>query len=221
MSEERFHFTRGVTLLGGGDVGAGDMESALEYAPNLVACDGAAALALASGVVPQKVIGDLDSLDAPTRARLDPAHIVQVSEQDSTDFDKALRACVAPLILGVGFLGGRLDHTLAALSSLVQHPRRVVLIGARDVCFHCPERLALDLPPGSRVSLMPMREVRAVSRGLVWPTDGLTLAPAGRIGTSNRVCADWRGPVEIVPEGPGLLVIVPRAALGAVVSALA
>jgi thiamine pyrophosphokinase len=73
------------------------------------------------------------------------------------------------------------------------------------------------LAPGSRLSLWPLAPVRIASRGLVWPTDGLELAPQGRIGTSNAV-ADGR--VVLEPLAPALLAMVPVAGVDAVLAAL-
>jgi thiamine pyrophosphokinase len=206
-----------VTLLGAGEVSPTVLERALALAPILVAADGAAGQALALGRMPQAVIGDLDSIDAPTRARIPPPRLHALTEQDSTDFDKCLRNIAAPLVLGVGFAGLRLDHELAALNALVRLRRkRCILIGPVDICFHAPPRLALDLPPGSRLSLFPLAPVSGRSTGLRWPIDGLALAPDGRIGTSNQAT----GPVTLAFDGPGMLVILPQAALTVAMAAL-
>jgi thiamine pyrophosphokinase len=70
---------------------------------------------------PQAVIGDLDSISQSTgRGCGDIFH--EVSEQDSTDFDKALRHLDVPLVLAVGFTGARLDHELAVFHTLVARP---------------------------------------------------------------------------------------------------
>jgi thiamine pyrophosphokinase len=211
-------FSKNVTLLGGGKLTTGIVSQLLTLAPILVACDGAARQALALGHVPRLVVGDMDSLDDATRAALDSATLIEITEQETTDFEKALRHVDAPLILGAGFMGGRLDHELACYNALVRHPdKRCILVGGDDICFHAPARLTLMLAPGTRVSLFPLAEVSVTATGLEWPLDGLRLAPWGRIGTSNRAAAER---VEIAPDGPGLLVILPRAALGAAMTAL-
>lgn len=211
-------FREKVTLVGGGELSRASVSECITYAPNLVACDGAAARVLDWGLVPDRVVGDLDSLDDATRARLDPATVLEIPEQESTDFEKALRSTEAPLILGAGFMGGRLDHELACYNALVRYPeRRCILVGEEDICFHAPANLALALPEGMRVSLFPMAEVTVTAAGLEWPLDALTLAPWGRVGTSNRAIAER---VEIASDRAGLLVILPRAALGAAVEAM-
>lgn len=212
-----FNATRGVTLIGGGPVSAAQLRMAMALAPELVAADSGADRALALGAMPQMVLGDLDSLSAASRAALGGARLHRISEQVTTDFDKALRSITAPFVLGLGFLGGRVDHELAALSSLIGSEQRCILIGARDVIFHLPPQITLDLRRGERVSLYPLKAVTAESEGLEWPLQGLAFAPDGMIGTSNRALASK---VVIRTHGTGMLCILPRARLGSVVAAL-
>ena len=207
-----------VTLLGGGEADRQTLENALARAPRLVAADGGADRALALGHVPETVIGDLDSLSQAARARLGPARVHRVGEQDSTDFDKALCAIAAPAVLAVGFTGARLDHTLAAFSTLARHPlRRCVLLGGGDLCFLAPPALALALPVGARLSLFPLAPVRGRSEGLRWPIAGLAFAPAGRIGTSNATVAPR---VALAFDDPGMLVVLAEDTLDSVLAAL-
>jgi thiamine pyrophosphokinase len=206
-----------VTLIGGGRVDHDDLDLALSHAPVLVAADGGAAAALRAGHDLAAVIGDFDSLRAEDKALIPPDRLFPVLEQDTTDFDKALRRISAPLVLAVGFLGDRMDHQLAALNTLVRHADRpCVLIGPTEVIFHVPPDLNVALKPGDTVSLFPMADVTGRSEGLEWPIQGLTLTPGGRIGTSNRAL----GPVRLDLDRPGLLMIAPRGALGAVIRAI-
>ena len=206
-----------VTLLGGGEVTGRCLKEALIRAPRLVCADSGADVALAQGLEPEAVIGDFDSLSAEAQARIAPERLHPVPEQDSTDFEKCLDRVRAPLMLAVGFLGRRLDHQLAALSAMVARPeRRCVLMGADDIAFAAPPEVALDLPPGSRLSLYPLAPVRGRSEGLEWPIEGLHFTPAGRIGTSNRVT----GPVRLAFDGPGMVVITPPEVLDAVLAGL-
>lgn len=218
MSHQIVQFATPVTLIGGGALGVDDLETALALAPDLIAADGGAKAALAAGFMPEAVIGDFDSLHRADRDRIPPARLFPIREQDSTDFDKAIRSISAPLVLAVGFLGARIDHQLAAFNVLVRYPERpCILIGQHEVVFHAPPSVALDLVPGAIVSLFPMRAVTGRSHGLEWPIDGLEFTPDGRVGTSNRALGEMR----IETDGPGLLVIVPRGALAAVIRALA
>ena len=205
----------GVTLIGGGQADPADLALALAHAPQLVAADSGADAALAAGQVPELVIGDLDSISDHGRARLgDRLH--HVAEQDSTDFDKCLLRIVASHVIAVGFAGRRLDHLLAALAVMARRPgQRILMLTEAEVVFRAPPHLALDLPPATRVSLFPMGPVRGTSTGLVWPIDGLHLAPDGRVGTSN----ESTGAVVLDITGP-LLVMLPKPCLPVALTAL-
>lgn len=206
-----------VALIGGGYLGKRDLDLVLKRSTMLVAADGGATAALRAGIVPDAVIGDFDSLPPSDAARIPQDRLHLVSEQDSTDFDKALSAIDAPLVLAVGFLGARVDHQLAALTTLAVNAfRPCILIGSEEIIFHAPPRLELALSAGDVVSLFPMAPVTGCSTGLEWPIDGLVFAPDQRVGTSNRAT----GVVTLDMDKPGMLVIVPRSALDIVIQAL-
>ena len=194
-----------VTLVGGGVVGSDDLKWALARAPLLVAADGAAETVLAAGYLPDAVIGDMDSV-GPARRLIAPDRLFEIAEQDTTDFEKCLARITAPGVLAIGFLGKRLDHSLATLSTIARRRSRCLLIGPKDVAFAAPARVDLDLKAGTRVSLFPFAPVTGRSNGLRWPIDGLELSPTGRIGTSNEAL----GHVSLHAEG--LIVLLPRAA---------
>lgn len=207
----------GVTLVGGGPVSARLFRKALEMAPVVVAADSGADRCRALGVMPQAVVGDLDSLSAAARNWVGPARLHPIAEQMTTDFDKALRSIDAPFVLALGFMGARADHELAAFNALVQSDAACILLGPKDAVFHMPAQFQIALRRGDRFSLFPLACLTAHSEGLDWPLAGVDLSPAGRIGTSNRVST---GPVAISLSGTGCLGIVPRTRLLALVAAL-
>lgn len=207
-----------VTLIGGGKVESGTLEQALRFAPLLVAADGGANQGLALGHIPVAVIGDMDSLSAEAQAALDPNILHAIDEQESTDFDKALRNIDAPGVLAVGFTGRRIDHELSVYHSLVvQRDRPCIVLGRDDLAFHLNGRMTLSLPLGTRVSLFPMAKVDVTATGLLWPVEDMEMAPWLRIGTSNQSVAPE---VTLVSSGGGLLVILPREHLAAAIEAI-
>lgn len=209
-------FSAPVTLVGGGEVGADDLRQARRHAPHVVAADSGAEHVLAAGLLPEAVIGDLDSISEQARRAIPSDRLFRIVEQDSSDFDKCLRLIDAPLLIAVGFTGARLDHTLAAFATISRKASPpTIILGAEDIAFRAPENLDLDLPAGLRLSLFPMGEARGVSTGLHWPIDGITFAPAGFNGISNRVS----GPVGLRIEGP-MIVILPRQALDGIFTQL-
>lgn len=206
----------GVTLIAGGPVLSRDLRAALARAPVVVAADGGADRALALGVRPAAVIGDMDSISAATLAQLGTV-VHAVPEQESTDFDKALRNIRAPFVLALGCLGGRVDHELAVLSVLIRRQSMpCLLIGREDVVFAAPPMLQIAMQAGDRFSLFPMAQVTGRSSGLKWPIAGIDFAPNARGGTSNEAF----GTVRLEMDAPGMLVIVPRNRLAAALDAL-
>nr|WP_254704037.1 thiamine diphosphokinase [Roseovarius sp. THAF9] len=185
------------------------MVRARAVGPLVVAADGGADAVRHAGLVPSAVIGDFDSLSDETRATLSPDQLHHIPEQDSTDFEKCLSNVDAPLALGVGFTGRRIDHHLANLNTLVRYPqRRCLLLDGTDIVFLAPPSIALDLAPGTPVSLFPLGVVEGMSEGLEWPISGLTFTPDGRVGTSNRAT----GPISLHLTAPKMLLILPASA---------
>lgn len=195
-----------------------DVADAAALAPRVLAADGGATLALEAGVVPEAVIGDFDSFPNDLRSKIPADRLHRVAEQDSTDFEKSMARIAAPVVVGVGFTGARIDHQLAVLHGMLKFRHRpCVLLGTREIVFLCPPKFACAVPAGATVSLFPMALVRGTSAGLEWPIAGLTLAPGEMIGTSNRATGDR---ITLDVDGPALLVILPRTALTSVVQAL-
>ena len=210
MNEVFVQSTAGVTLAGAAGFSLKLLDIARQVAPKVVAADGGADRLLALGCIPDAVIGDLDSISSKAKLRL-KERLFPIREQATTDFDKALRSIAAPFVVGIGFLGARLDHTLAVLNGLVAHPdRRCLLLGGRDVTFLAPRELTLRLPVGSRLSLFPMGPVQGESEGLRWPLQGLRFAPGGMTGTSNEVTEPL---VRLRFDADLMLVILPRSAM--------
>ncbi|MGR3723781.1 thiamine diphosphokinase [Abyssibius alkaniclasticus] len=204
-------YDRPVMLLGNGPVAPNALANIAARNLPIVAVDGGADAALRLGLKPDLIIGDLDSASSLDHWREAGVAVVQDTGQGTTDFEKAISRITAPRIFALGFTGARADHYLATMATLVRmHRPEIVLLDDTDLAFACPDALALELEAGSRVSLFPLQTVQARSSGLEWALDGLTLAPGGLLGTSNRAI----GPVRIF-GGRGLWVILPARALAA------
>jgi len=207
MNERRndriFHASKPILLAG---AGRADSAFLAHHAgdKNLVAVDGGLAHLLQAGLVAEMLIGDMDSVTPQARreAAAGGCRIVEISDQNSTDLEKALAHCRAPWFAGFGFLDGRFDHALAALNVLVkfQASHLVLLVGAKDVMTVVSGPLHLQLPVGSRLSVCPILPLSFVrSEGLEWSLDGLRLEIGGQGGSSNRCSAASQ---MIEPESP-------------------
>lgn len=207
----------GITVLAGGRAKRRQITRALGYAPVLVAADKGAFTALKRGLMPQAVIGDMDS-GTDLAGRIPPDRLHRIAEQDSTDFQKCLYSVRTPFVIGLGLTGSRLDHSLAGLSALAAHDAMPVLaLAGKDVVFAPRLPVTLRLPVGTRVSLFAMAEMRGTASGLEWPIEAVRFGPMGQLGTSNR---SSRPEVRLEFSGPGMLVILPARHIGAVLEGL-
>ncbi|MEL6584661.1 MAG: thiamine diphosphokinase [Pseudomonadota bacterium] len=209
-----------VLLVGGGPVDPDLLQEASDTCQTVIAADGGADALGRFGLKPDAIIGDLDSLRDAAAWQKAGVPVHHRADQDTTDFEKALSEIDAPLILAIGFVGARLDHTLAVMSVLSRfHEKPVVVLGEEDVICALPEQFEMDTTVGARVSLFPLSEVRGVaSKGLRWPIAGLRFTPDGVIGTSNETVS---GHIKLTLDRPGLLLLVPKFMLGQLLSALA
>ena len=218
--DDQLLFTSPILLFGAAPI-AESLLSCLDRCQNwpVVAADGGLGTALSCGLRPQAVIGDMDSANDLDQL---PDDICQIkrSEQDDTDFEKSLDLISAPLIVGIGFLDGRFDHSLAALDALarLRHDRPVLLVGGDDVLLCLRGDFEITLPLASRLSVWPLGTQHFLcSQGLEWPLDNVTMVFGKRTGTSNRVNGR---PVSIaVGAGDGYVVIAPFTAFDAMLDA--
>ncbi len=209
-------FFEPIILIGGGPVSPDDVALVQQFARKTIAVDSGADSADAMGLEVFAVLGDMDSASAEVLQK-NKGKIRQITEQATTDFEKCIKASDAPLYLSIGFLGGRLDHELAALNVLAKYPdRRIVLIGAQDIVVLCPKEFQIELPFQCRISLFPLEKTNGLhSTGLRWPLDGMEMVASGQIGVSNQVCAEQ---VKISYRSGALLLILPLENLAALLA---
>ena len=163
----------------------------------VIAADGALDHALAAGLAPAGLVGDLDSVSArgltwakahATIERHDP-------DKDATDTELALRTAtdLNPDRLILIGAGDRLDHVLAAIGAL-GHPRLTSIPviegwwGANRLrVVHGPGQADLDLPVGTTLSLLALHGpcTGVHISGVRWPLANADLAAAVGHGVSN------------------------------------
>lgn len=197
-----------MAIVGGGAVDPALLVELAGRGVALVGADGGADAIGDAGLIPTAVIGDLDSL-RDRSAWEQRSRVIHIPEQITTDFQKALYSTSAPVTLALGMTGKRLDHTLAALSAVLQYApsRKLLLVDEVDVALAVVGTVRFEAGSRERVSIHPLLPVRFErSAGLFYPMDGLLLEPGGLIGTSNEGTG---GPVEIVPANatPWLLIL--------------
>lgn len=106
-------------------------QALLRDAPCVVCCDGAAEAYLATGRVPDAIVGDGDSLSPEHRLR-HAARVYDVPDQDTNDLTKSIlflqRRGVRRVAL-LGATGRREDHALGNIALLLEHAPRFEALG--------------------------------------------------------------------------------------------
>lgn len=187
---------------------------------HVVAVDAGAEALRQVGVVPHRLVGDMDSVTPDTLRWLESKGVpVERHPEKKRDTDAALALAGLKghdeiLFLGPG--GGRVDHALANLHLLVAASAwaRVWAVD-EDAEVHVarPERpLHLQLPVGSLVSVLPWdsRCEGVRYEGLRYHLDGATMTEGDPYGMSN-VAEAPRQSVQVrsgrllvvAPLGPG------------------
>lgn len=172
----------------------------LKHADRIICCDGAAERLLAEGIVPDLIIGDMDSLPSELQQRY--AGIVRkISEQETNDLTKAFKAVLEPMpdtIHILGATGRREDHTMANVSLLADYAEMLSGSGcdidmitesgtfrafcAKDACFSCPL--------GVEISIFAFDNTLQMScEGLFYKTDRVTFDTLWK-ATLNRSTAE-------------------------------
>lgn len=163
------------------------------------AVDGGIDHALAAGLTPSRLIGDLDSVS--------PAGLVWAgakatisrhsADKDQTDTELALASAAEMHPERITLVGGgnRLDHSITAIGALGH--RGLMLIPQLDGWWngehldvlHGPGELQLTLPPTSTLSIVALHgPCGGVSiSGTRWALDSVDLAPLVGWGVSNEV----------------------------------
>ena len=203
-------------IIANGQIHDSDFYRGLVAPTDLVICaDGGASNAVALGLQPQVVVGDLDSLDGDLQARLESEgcqFIAHPARKDETDLELALYYAIehgADEILVLGALGGRIDQTLANVLLLalpeLRSVKAKILDGGQEV-FLIRDEALIEGQMGDTLSLLPLTEevIGIYTEGLEYPLENgaLYLGPAQ--GISNVLTA----PQARVRIGQGLLLAV-------------
>lgn len=172
------------------------VSACLEHVDLVICADGGTRHALALGLVPDVVIGDLDSMEDSTRLHVEPFGTRVLAfprAKDETDLELALLYAVeqgATEIVVWGAQGGRIDHELGNLL-LLAHPRLTgvdvrMCCGDQEVLL-VRDQVMLEGQVGDLLSLLPIGgDAHGVSSsGLEYTLEDETLWFGPARGVSN------------------------------------
>lgn len=179
----------------------------------IICADGGTRHALTLGLIPNLIIGDMDSL--PPNFQLSNFNgevILYPKDKNETDLELAINHAITlnpNEILIMGALGGRIDHTLANIS-LLTHYRLLTydlrLNDGLEEIFLCKDQVQIKGRSGDIVSLIPWQgNVEGVTtQNLKWKLNNETLYFDKTRGISNEMISD----IATISITKGLLLIV-------------
>jgi thiamine pyrophosphokinase len=160
----------------------------------LIAADGAANNLLSINVIPDFIIGDLDSFDK--NYRLNKTKIIQIDDQDTNDFEKCLIWCSKnnkQKILIIGFHGGELEHSINNISVFKKYSQYLELtILDRDrYGIFVNQSFTSNFNTNEIISIIPLPSALLRTKGLVWELDNTKLELGIKEGARNRTKIDF------------------------------
>lgn len=165
----------------------------------IVAADSGLDRAVALGISPDLVVGDLDSADQSLLERAIASGVTvdrHPVDKDASDLELALESVADRGIdraILIGGTGGRLSHFIAN-ALLLGRPRRLDLEwrtgGARVRALQSGDRQVFPVAYGELVSLLPLLDpTQARSTGLRWDLGDRPLELGSTRGISNEIIA--------------------------------
>ena len=190
----------------------------MEEADYSIAVDGGYLSFRQAGLVPDTLIGDMDSLSDEEHpgSEFPELKVMHLHEQDSTDFEKALNwiqvnTNIKKLII-LGGLGKRTDHltTNLLVASVADQSLEITFDDdqewMRRVTPSCP--LSLHGRKGANLSILPLCESSGVTtKGLQWELNSENIGGSKIVGQSNRCKSDL---VEIKCETGNFFVFLEK-----------
>ncbi|MGI6452253.1 MAG: thiamine diphosphokinase [Syntrophomonadaceae bacterium] len=183
---------------------------------DLIFCvDGGADAALAMGIIPDYLIGDMDSVSPDTLRYYSSLGVINKKyppEKDYCDTHLALNLAAelgAEEVWLWGTLGKRLDHTLANLYSCMDMARqgiKVIHYSPRCCIYIINNRLKLKGAVGDLVSVLALTDkaTGVCERGFQYTLADAVIYKEKPIGISN-VLASETGEIEV---GEGILLVI-------------
>ncbi|MBI3168536.1 MAG: thiamine diphosphokinase [Chloroflexi bacterium] len=178
----------------------------------ILCADGGTRHAIALGITPNAVIGDMDSLPSNFQPSIfDGELILFPKDKSETDLELSINHALTlnpDQILILAALGGRIDQILAnisLLSDLRLSTFDIRLTDGVEELFFCRDQVKVDGRSGDIVSLIPWQgEVTGVfTENLRWHLHYETLYPDKTRGISNEMTSD----VAAVSIKSGLLLV--------------
>ena len=111
----------------------------LKNANYIIACDGGVNNLVINGIIPDCIIGDLDSISEINKEKF-KSKTIEISDQSENDLRKAINYCVENKIKDISIIaatGKREDHTIGNIFSLMKYSNTNIKIYSDTGIFSC------------------------------------------------------------------------------------
>ncbi len=177
----------------------------------LICADGGANSARKLNIIPDFVIGDLDSIEKDTLKIFSKNSVVkQVKRQNDTDVEKCLKFAIKKgfdeAVL-IGVTGDRLDHTFCNLGIVLKFFDKIKLNIVAENSYLTAHRNNVEIKtaPGETISLYGFdSKTKITSKGLKYTLKNTALPFGVRESTSNVALA---GKVDLKIKGGRIFIV--------------
>jgi thiamine pyrophosphokinase len=163
----------------------------------LICADGGANSARKLNLIPDFIIGDLDSINESTLNYFRGKSIIKkIRRQNDTDVEKCLKFAISKKIseaILIGVTGDRLDHTFCNLGIMLKFFNKIKLslIAGTSYLSACTGNIELKTFPQEIISLYGFNQKTKIkSEGLKYPLKSFPLPFGVRESTSNIAVTD-------------------------------
>jgi thiamine pyrophosphokinase len=177
----------------------------------LICADGGANTAKNLGLIPDYIIGDLDSVkDETLKYFNDKSKIIRIKRQNDTDVEKCLKFAIKKKYVEVillGAIGDRLDHSFCNLGIVKKffHKIKIRIISEKSILTPYSGKVELDTIKGETISVYGLDDkTKITTQGLKYPLTKSLLPFGSKESTSNVAEKDY---VQLKIEGGIIFVI--------------
>jgi thiamine pyrophosphokinase len=158
----------------------------------LICADGGANSARKINVLPDYIVGDLDSVTKETLNYFTgKSEIIEIKRQNDTDVEKCIKYATKKKMYDIvltGVTGDRLDHTFCNLGIVIKfsHLARIRIISENSLLAPYSANISIKTCSGETISLYGFNsKTRIKSKGLYYPLKNIALPFGIKESTSN------------------------------------
>jgi thiamine pyrophosphokinase len=163
----------------------------------IICADGGANSAGKLGIIPDYIIGDLDSISPETlKYYRNKSKIIKIKRQNDTDIEKCLKLAIKKginIAAMTGVTGDRLDHTFCNLGIVLKFFNKIEIeiIADKSLLRAYTGKISIKTIPNEIISLYGLNgKTKISSKGLKYPLKKTALPFGVKESTSNVALSD-------------------------------